>query len=372
MAANSKIEWTDATINPIRARNRETGKPGWHCEKVSPACANCYSERLNIKPGATGGTGLPYKPGHRDDIELFLHEHQLLQPLRWKRPRRIFVCSMTDLFADFVPDEWIDRVFAVMALCAGRKTDDQSVIIGYKAHHDFQLLTKRPHRMRQYISGIVDLAKGDLSAFLDHRFAQSIRNVSRLAGHPFWMNAPFSVLGWLTDGLPGLWLGVTAEDQPRADERREDFEATPAAVKFVSYEPALGPVNWRGWEFVNQIIFGGESGRDARIAVTAWARATRSFCAANAIAYFHKQNGEWIDADAWLRHLTNFGEFQAYGLDYDPHRPLTFEEAAQLAKGAGYRFEHLSSGATMLRVGKSRAGRLLDGREHNDFPEARS
>src|SRR6185295_1326030 len=113
----TKIEWTDATWNPIRARNTKTGKTGWFCTHVSEGCANCYAERINVKPGATGGTGLPYKPGHlaNGDVELFLDENTLTQPLRWRAPRMVFVCSMTDLFADFVPDEWLDRIFAVMA-----------------------------------------------------------------------------------------------------------------------------------------------------------------------------------------------------------------------------------------------------------------
>ena len=116
MGEHSKIEWTDATWNPIRARRTETtiiaseGEPddtittttlGWHCEHVSEGCRNCYAEAMN----RWRGTGLPFKPGHRGEIELFLDERTLLQPLRWQRPRMIFVRSMTDLFADFVPDK---------------------------------------------------------------------------------------------------------------------------------------------------------------------------------------------------------------------------------------------------------------------------
>ena len=112
MGERSKIEWTDASWTPIRARNRITGKLGWHCTHASPGCVHCYAEDMNRHVG----TGLPFKPGHEKDIEVFLDETMLLTPLCWKRPRKIFVCSMTDLFADFVPDEWIDKMFAVMAL----------------------------------------------------------------------------------------------------------------------------------------------------------------------------------------------------------------------------------------------------------------
>ncbi|MEK9751770.1 MAG: DUF5131 family protein [Rhodospirillaceae bacterium] len=129
MGDRSRIEWTDASWTPIRARNRATGKVGWHCEHVSEGCRNCYAERWN-RPY---GTGLPYKPGHRADVELFLDEQLLTQPLRWRRPRRVFVCSMTDLFADFVPDEWIDRVFAVMGPDVGRQPDGSDPIVDGRA-----------------------------------------------------------------------------------------------------------------------------------------------------------------------------------------------------------------------------------------------
>ncbi|MBY9051415.1 phage Gp37/Gp68 family protein, partial [Pseudomonas fluorescens] len=98
MADRSAIEWTDASWNPIRARNLITGKVGWHCEHATTGCEFCYAEGFNKRLG----TGLAFKPGHRKDIEIFLDEQMLTQPLRWKKPRKIFVCSMTDLFAEFV------------------------------------------------------------------------------------------------------------------------------------------------------------------------------------------------------------------------------------------------------------------------------
>jgi protein gp37 len=113
MGDRSNIEWTDASWTPIRARNLATGKIGWHCEHATTGCEFYYAEGMNKRLG----TGLPFKPGHRADIEIFLDDEMLLAPLRWKKPRRIFVCSMTDAFADFVTDEWLDKIFAVMALC---------------------------------------------------------------------------------------------------------------------------------------------------------------------------------------------------------------------------------------------------------------
>jgi len=115
---STDIEWADESWNPIRARLRsDPSVIGWHCEHASPGCEHCYSETRNRSGRCNMGTKLPYKPGHRKDIEVFLDDAQLLKPLRWKKGRKVFVCSMTDLFADFVPAAMIDRIFAVMALC---------------------------------------------------------------------------------------------------------------------------------------------------------------------------------------------------------------------------------------------------------------
>ena len=286
----TKIEWTDETFNPIRARNRATSKVGWHCERVSPGCEHCYSETMNRRLG----TGLPFKPGHRKDIELFLDEKTLIRPLRWKRPRMIFVCSMTDLFADFVPDEWIDKIFAVMALCP---------------QHSFQVLTKRPERMRQYMTedgiGRVGYVESLAKRMLRER---SGRDDPVLIG---------KTLRW---PLENVWLGTSAEDQKRYDERGYRLRKTPAAVRFYSLEPLLGPIkidlkcsacNGTGMIEVRQfgtvagantcqqcggrgkaidwIICGGESGPGARQMDPAWAREVRDQCAASGIAFFMKQ-----------------------------------------------------------------------------------
>lgn len=220
MADNSRIEWTDASWSPIRAHNRVTGKVGWHCEHATPGCEFCYAEGLNLRLG----TGLPFKPGHRKDIEIFLDEKMLLVPLRWKRPRRIFVCSMTDAFADFVRDEWIDKMFAVAAMAP---------------QHTFQWLTKRSARMRKWAS----------DTETPRRVTEAATTVATLAYGHHWLGAlghagigyADSVVKW---PLPHCWLGVSAEDQRRADERVPDLLATPAAVRFVSAEPLLGSINF--------------------------------------------------------------------------------------------------------------------------------
>lgn len=186
MSAKSSIEWTDATYTPIRARNRHTGKIGWHCVHKSPGCENCYAESLNKRLG----TGFAFKPGHEKDIEIFLDEKMLLAPLRWKKPRMIFVCSMTDLFADFVRDEWIDKIFTVMALAS---------------QHTFQILTKRSSRMRSYF-----LARSDGDPWAEA--ADEIGDLCGLTEHPH-------VLEPRDMPLPNVWLGVSAEFPRRATYR---------------------------------------------------------------------------------------------------------------------------------------------------------
>ena len=213
MSARSAIEWTDASWNPIRARNIKTGKIGWHCEHATTGCEFCYAEGINKRLG----TGLPFKPGHRADIEIFLDEGMLLAPLRWKRPRRIFVGSMTDLFADFVTDAMLDRIFAVMALCP---------------QHTFQVLTKRAARMREYIESIKPLPNAPWDRLTE--IAMDIGYTARGQGG----NG-----GLVKRPLPNAWLGVSCERQEEADERIPLLLQTPAAVRFISAEPLLGPVD---------------------------------------------------------------------------------------------------------------------------------
>lgn len=212
MGANSKIEWTDASWNPIRARSLKTGKIGWHCEHATTGCEFCYAEGFNKRLG----TGLPFKPGHRKDIEIFLDEEMLLQPLRWKKPRVIFPNSMTDLFADFVPDEWIDKIWAIMALTP---------------HHTYQPLTKRADRMRNYLTDPMQRNRMELAA----------EKIKASEGKPW---SPKHVLPRV---LSNVWLGVSTERQQEADERIPMLLQTPAAVRFISAEPLLGPINIRNW-----------------------------------------------------------------------------------------------------------------------------
>ncbi|MEQ8226691.1 MAG: DUF5131 family protein [Rhodospirillales bacterium] len=281
----SKIEWTDATWNPIRAKDKETGKDGWFCVHASEGCRNCYAEDLNQnRRNLAIGNGHAYAAQNRDKLDIHIHEKTLQAPLRWRKPRKVFVCSMTDLFGEFHDDALIDWVFAVMALCP---------------QHTFQVLTKRAERMWEYLSYSdtdADVWTAAQRLFLGCGLDRDL--------------AVHCVDKW---PLPNVWLGVSVEDQKTADARVPALLATPAARRFVSYEPALGPVDFTRLHYdgitqinaltgrhglsgggdgpsLDQIIFGGESGPNRRPAQMDWGRAVRDQCKAAGVAFFGKQD----------------------------------------------------------------------------------
>jgi protein gp37 len=286
MSDKTTIEWTrgddgtpGATWNPI------IGTQGrWSCVKISPGCANCYSERLNVRFG-----GPKYVVGAD---ALRLDERVLTLPLSWRKPRRVFVCSMTDLFEERVPDEWIDRIFDVMI----------------EAPHTFQVLTKRPKRMSRWV-------RQWLSPALTERM------------------------------LENIWLGTSVESQEYADARIPWLLRTPAVVRFVSCEPMLGPLDLRRWLVgeeknglapgrpvgtcvgwtppLDWVIAGGESGGPSERALVrrfglygpwlptdeamGWIRSLRDQCQAAGVSFLHKQwggplpksGGRVLDGKVW-------------------------------------------------------------------------
>jgi protein gp37 len=240
MADRSKIEWTNATWNPI------TG-----CSVISPGCKRCYAMRLAgtrlRHHWSRKGLTRPSKAGPVWTGEVRFNEEWLSQPLHWRKPRNIFVCAHGDLFHENVPDAWIDRVFLTMS---------------FAPQHIFQVLTKRSARMRKYIAGFEERRRTfDCHAGLD--------------------DAPWP--------LPNVWAMVSVEDQPRADERIADLRATPAAVRGVSAEPLLGPLDLdlRG---IGWVIAGAESGKGARAMDEDWVRGLRDQCRAAKVPFFYKQN----------------------------------------------------------------------------------
>lgn len=341
MADNSKIEWTEATWNPI------TG-----CSVVSPGCTNCYAMRLagtRMKHHESrAGLTIDTKAGPVWNGEVRFNEKWLDQPLRWKRERMIFVCAHGDLFHESVPDEWIDRVFAIMALAP---------------QHTFQVLTKRAERMRDYFGrSFEDQALRD--AFIEGA-AQSIYAARSGEDPSAWLAIHMP--------LPNVWLGVSAEDQRRADERIPDLLRTPAAVRFVSLEPLLGSIDLnpivraeRMKESVfdmpkiniDWVIVGGESGPNARPMHPQWARDLRDQCQAASVPFFFKQHGEWREP---LEHE-----------DYDTSKGRLGKPPAFIISNDGtvHCFSHLGDDKrpVVIRVGKKAAGRLLDGRTWDEMP----
>jgi len=230
------IEWTNATWNPV------TG-----CSKVSPGCANCYAERLALTrlAGRPGYPGLPWTPENAA-ANVVLHTDRLDLPLSWRKPRRVFVNSMSDLFHERVTDGYAQRVFGVMAAAS---------------HHTFQVLTKRPERMRDWMNdggGGGSEPSWDQGDAVYSEFVQHLPEAER----------DFVEMPW---PLPNVWLGTSIENDHfvgRADALRE----TPAAVRFVSAEPLLGPLPSLDLTGIDWLIVGGESGPGHRPMDSEWVR----------------------------------------------------------------------------------------------------
>ncbi|MGF3026558.1 DUF5131 family protein [Methylobacterium aquaticum] len=381
MAEHSTIEWTDATWQIV------TG-----CSVVTAGCTNCYAMRLagtrlqhhKSRAGLTKDT----KAGPVWTGEVRFNEQWLTQPLQWKRPRKIFVAAHGDLFHEGVPDDVLDRVFAVMALAP---------------QHTFQVLTKRADRMRRYLEGCLppphDLPLGRAWVTQWHR-AAGVRRAMWDLGEAGFRDRLGKVM---TLPLPNVWLGVSVEDQRRADERIPDLLGTPAAVRWISAEPLLGPVDLEAMPFsegdprhrwsaltgqaimhatgaggqpdftvrldapirphLDWVVVGGESGPGARPMHPDWARSLRDQCAAAGVSYHFKQWGAWAELD------------QAKAADeagWQGNRDwmvLSRDGALDIPDG---RWPDADLGeAAVVRIGKKAAGRLLDGKQHDSFPEAR-
>lgn len=280
---STNIEWTDETWNPV------TG-----CSKVSQGCKHCYAERLAPKVFAGQRVPALISPEQLDRPRVFtdvvLHPDRIPLPARWVKSKRVFVNSMSDLFHEDVPFEFIDRVFAVMSVTT---------------RHKYQVLTKRAERMQEYFedrcSNVImgDYPEAIAEADIGFKWTPA---TDRRGGYdncgPAWP-------------LENVWLGVSVEDQERANLRIPALLNTPAAVRFLSCEPLLGPVDLTnvravlgrdalsdldvpGTTKVDWVIVGGESGRKARRMDADWARSLRDQCTAAGVPYFFKQWGAWI------------------------------------------------------------------------------
>lgn len=317
------IEWTDTTWNPTSG-----------CDRVSLGCDNCYALGMAKRLKAMG------QPGYQNDgdprtsgpgFALTLHPERLVLPLSWRKPRKVFVDSMSDLFHTDVPDEFIARVWAVMSLAP---------------QHTFQILTKRHARLRSLLTR-PDFAAMVTQALLD----------DPMFSRP---GSPWPVpKGGLVLPLPNVHLGVSVEDQQWADIRIPALLETPATVRWISAEPLLGPVDLSRFlgmtalgflEFLGHpvtpdprldwVVVGGESGRGARPMRAEWAQSIRDQCAAAGVPLLLKQWGAWVapdqmPEDTWRR-------WEAHHAGEDQTKPV--------------------------RVGKRAAGRLLDGEPLDGYP----
>lgn len=285
MGDKTGIEWTDATWNPV------TG-----CDKVSPGCAHCYAEDVAVRFWAAQyppvehtyydvdicGYATDLRPRVFTDVQC--HEDRLEQPLRWKRPRRVFVNSMSDLFHEVVPDSFIDRIFAVMALTP---------------QHTYQVLTKRPDRMLRYCRSD-DSTNLDYEPDLDGEATRDAFIEGAAQAIYARRNPGDDPSMWLAvhQPLPNVWLGVSVENQHFADERIPLLLKTPAAVRFVSAEPLLGPIDLSSPvlqadsdSYLDWVITGGESGPKSRPCDVAWIRSIVQQCQVAGVPVFVKQLG---------------------------------------------------------------------------------
>ncbi|MEV5033642.1 phage Gp37/Gp68 family protein [Sphingobium sp. LMC3-1-1.1] len=379
MADRTRIEWTDATVNAING-----------CSVLSPGCTNCYAmrlagTRLKHHPSRAGLT-IDSKAGPVWNGEVRLNEDQLLQPLRWAKPRRIFWNAHGDMFHPAVPDEWIDRCFAVMAMTP---------------QHIHQVLTKRAERMRAYM----ERACG--------RIADTIISMRRHRGERV-ITVPLDHVrpgaSWWP--LPNVWLGVSVEDQARALTRIPDLLATPAAVRWLSCEPLLGPIYltdiadggstvldpecWGdcncsrlfGYDpgcrraggdgtltrKIDWVVAGGESGPDARPMHPAWTRTLRDDCAQADVPFFFKQWGSWIPVCAMSEDLIDSCYHPAPARHPEASRRCKVDSHILHDDGSQHHFLedgaflHGTGAMQMMAVGKGKAGRLLDGIQHDGMP----
>lgn len=295
---STSIEWSQnpdgsagETWNPIRARNLETGKVGWHCEKISAGCTHCYSATQN-EAGFRGGTLFPYIAASRPKVEIFLDQKALTKPLHWKKPRGIFVCSMSDWCAEFVTDDWQNQIVAVAGLCQ---------------QHRFIFLTKRADRLLATVKRLA-------------RSINPLEAAARSLGYTFQFRGlgggTHALLAW---PIRSMRLGVSIENEEWAEKRLPVVcELGEAGWNtMVSVEPMLGPVvlperllklGKSTW-----VIVGGESGRDARPFDIAWARSVIEQCQAAGVPVFCKQLGANVQLERYLEFDYRSEFFQKHG-----------------------------------------------------------
>ena len=310
--AKTKIEWATDVWNPIRG-----------CSRVSEGCRRCYAERMAArfnKPGMWGEGLAIIKNGEAHWTgKIDFDEEKLLEPLHWKRPRLVFVNSVSDLFHENVQYEWIDKIFSIMALCP---------------NHKFLLLTKRPKRMLEYLTKLRE--EGPSSGYIALAYGRPARFFPKA-----WKTLPLNNEGLMPWPLPNVRLGTSVENQTAADERL-DYLCELGSQRWntmVSFEPLLSDVDpgprWLSLGTKTWAIVGGESGHGARPMQAEWARNLRDECKDAGIPFFFKQWGEWVPT-------TDLSVARERGIP--PEQCMNY-------------------------VGKKAAGNVLDGEKWEQYPQ---
>ena len=349
--SKSDISWCTDSWSPVRG-----------CTPASEGCTNCWAVRtvwrLSYNPIMNNrcvGLVEANDSGEAEDSrprwtgQVRTYPDALAKPLRWRKSRKVFVVPQGDLFHEAVPDHFIAAVFGIMAACP---------------QHIFQVLTKRARRMREWFAWASTIHLGHAPESGPTPVFQGWALEQMSGTRPIGSSQPWP--------LPNVWLGITAENQARAYERIPDLLACPAAVRWVSIEPMLGPVDLRRWTLnagrcsgpleydvsptgaLDWIVVGGESGSKARPMHPDWARSIRDQCSAAGVAFFFKQWGEWshnyIDHNAQCAFVTPDGKHgpQYCGYGRDNHGALS-----------------------VWKVGRRRAGDRLDGDQIQQWPEPR-
>lgn len=362
MADQTGIQWTDATWNPVAG-----------CSVYSPGCKGCFAMEQAMRQ-IRCAAGLKRETHYAGTVKhvkgkaiwtgklVSAPDHIWEKPLHWRKPKKVFVNSMSDLFHQGMRRDWIDRTFATMALAP---------------HITFQLLTKRSREMRAYLSD-PETPRRVYELVCDMTINQELQMVLIAPG----INEEFAPAGprvrldqW---PLPNVWLGVSTERQKEANQRIPDLMATPAAIRFISAEPLIGPIDLDEVKFtlspgyfgsalrwhhlphcdrdvpypkLDWVICGGESGGDARPMHPQWARTLRDQCAAEGVPFFFKQWGEYAPVRGMRGDICVWPNGRTEG-------------------GIGGANENGGAGSEMDRVGK-RDPKTLDGVAHLEFPTAR-
>ena len=345
MADGTCIEWCHATVNAISG-----------CMPVSPGCTNCYAMRagsMNRPHHPATGLTQPSKAGHVWTGAVRLNEAVLVKPLAWAKPRRIFWNAHGDPWHESVPFEWVDREMAIAALTP---------------HHRHLFLTKRSARMRRYFA----------NTHTPERILEAAKQLRALPATWSWP-------------LPNVWLGVSGEDLHHAEERIADLVKTPAAVRWLSGEPLLGPIQtlspwFTGAELadgkrvngIDWVVVGGESGHGARPMHPDWVREIRDQCNAARIPFLFKQWGSWAPISEMSDEQIDRAYAPAPVRDPEGRRRCLvnqcvlhrnrerFDGKAMFCRPA---FEQRSGAMTMFEIGKRAAGRTLDRVIWDQYPE---